>query len=100
MKTVVPMRRPNATLQNYNNNNTSFISEFELPIGVTVSVLSWMVLADYYGAVVLGVFAVVALTGYSIGKIKHYKQPSIVLSCVPASEVRHAENDEQTRKAA
>jgi hypothetical protein len=99
MQTVVPMRRPNATLQNYNN-KTSFIREFELPIGVTVSVLSWMVLADYYGAIVLGMFAVVSLTGYGIGKIKHYKQPSLVLSCVPASEAQHSENEEQIRKAA
>lgn len=99
MKTVVPMRRPNSTLHNYNS-NTSFIREFEFPIGVTVSVLSWMVLAIYFGVIVLGVFAVVSLTGAGIGSFRHFKQPSTVLSCVPASEVQHSENEEQIRKAA
>lgn len=99
MKTVIPMRRPNPTLQTYNN-NTSFIGEFELLAGVTVSVLSWMVVSSYYGAIVLGVFAAVSLTGYGIGKIKHYKQPPRVLSCVPEREVRHSENEEYLCKAA
>ncbi len=100
MKTVVPMRRPNSTLHNYNNGNSSFIREFEFPIGVTVSVLSWMVLALYFGVIVLGVFAVVSLTGIGIGSFQHFKQPSTVLSCVPASELQSSENADEIRKAA
>jgi hypothetical protein len=92
------MRRPNSMLHNYNN--TSFIREFEFPIGVTVSVLAWMVLASYYGVIVLGMFAVVLLTGAVIGSIQHYKQTSTVLSCVPASEVESSEEEGQIRKAA
>lgn len=98
MKTVVPMSRPNTTLHNYNHN--SFITEFEFPIGVTISVLSWMVLAVYFGVIVLAMFAVVSLTGYAIGSFLHQRQSSTILSCVPLSEVQHSENEGQFRKAA
>lgn len=99
MQTVVPMRRPNATLHKYNN-NSGFVREFEFPIGVTVSVLSWIVLAVYFGVIILGVFAVVSIGGIGIGSIKHSKQTSLVQSVVPKSELQFSEQHEQIRKAA
>lgn len=98
MKNVVPMRRPNLSPHNYQHGVS--ISEFEVPLVGIVSVLSWIVLAMYFGVIVLGVFAVVSVTGIGIGSFKHYKQPSPMLSCVPASESRIPEIQQQIRRAA
>jgi hypothetical protein len=93
------MRRPNSTLHK-SKNNVGFIREFEFPVGVTLSVLSWIVLAIYFGVIFLGVFAVVLITGIGIGSFKHSRQPSLVRSCVPASEFRLTETQDWVRKAA
>lgn len=99
MKTIVPMRRPNSSLHNYNNNSGS-IREFEFPLVATVSVLTWIVLAMYFGVIVLGVFGVVYVTGIGIGSYKHSRPPSLVQSCVPERELQPREDREQFRKAA
>lgn len=99
MKKVVPMRAPSSSPLKYNN-NLGFIREFEFPFGVLLSVLAWMVLALYFGVIILGVFGVVSLTGIGVGAIRHSMQPSPVLSCVPASESRIPEIHETIRKAA
>lgn len=99
MNKVTPMRRPKSLPLKYES-NTGFIREFEFPIGVTVSVLSWMVLAVYFGVIVLAVFAAVSITGISVGSFKHSRQESLVQSCVPKSESPVAENQDQFRKAA
>jgi apolipoprotein N-acyltransferase len=99
MKTVVPMRRPNSTLHK-NQNNVSFLKEFEFPFGVTLSVLSWIVFSIYFGVIILGVFAVVLITGIGIGSFKHSRQPSLVQSCVPASEFQLTETQDRVSKAA
>jgi len=100
MKTVVPMRSQNSTLRNYNSNNSGLISEFEFPIGVGVSLLSWIVLAIYFGVIVLGVFAVVWVTGIGIGSFKNSRQASLAQAWVPATELQLTEDQEQIRKAA
>ena len=99
MKTIVPMRRPNSSLHNYNN-DSGHVTEFEIPLAVTVSVLSWIVLAIYFGVIVLGVFGVVYVTGFGIGKYKHSRPPSLVQSCVPVRELQPRQNEDQLRKAA
>ena len=99
MKTIVPMRRPNSSLHNYNNNSGS-IREFQFPLVAAVSVLSWIVLAIYFGVDVLGVFAVVYVSGISIGSYKHSRPPSSVESCVPVRELKPRENQDQFRRAA
>ena len=99
MKTVVPMRRPNSTLHKYNN-TTSFISDFEFPIGVTLTLLAWIVFAIYFGVIILGVSTAVLITGIAIGTFKYSRQPSLVESCVPANEFQLTETVDQIRKAA
>ena len=99
MKTVVPMRRPNSSPHKYNN-HSGLIREFEFPIGVAASVLSWIILAMYFGVIILGVFAVVSLTGIGIGSFRHSRPTSLVQSVVPTSEFQFSEEQEQIRKAA
>ena len=98
MKNVVPMRRPNPSLHDYDHRVSN--REFEVPLAAIVSVLSWIVLAMYFGVIVLGVFAVVSVTGIGIGSFQHYKQPSPMLSFVPLRESRVPEIQEQIRRAA
>ncbi|HSD47466.1 MAG TPA: hypothetical protein VLB87_12640 [Pyrinomonadaceae bacterium] len=99
MKTIVPMRRPNSSLHDFNDNSGS-VREFQFPLVATVSVLSWIVLAIYFGVIVLGVFGVVYVTGIGIGSYKHARPPSLVTSCVPERELQPREVEEQFRKAA
>jgi hypothetical protein len=99
MNKVTPMRRPKSSPLKYES-NAGFIREFEFPIGVTLSVLSWMVLAVYFGAIVLAVFAVVSITGIGIGSFKHSRPESLVLSCVSTNELPLVEEQDQFRKAA
>lgn len=99
MNTLVPMRRPNPSLHKYNN-NSGFIREYEFLFGVTLSLLAWIVFAIYFGVIVLGVFAVVSLTGIGIGSFKHHRQSSLVLSCVPSIESQIHTDRESIRKAA
>jgi hypothetical protein len=98
MKNVVPMRRPNPSLHNYQHRYS--INELEVPLVGIVSVFSWIVLAMYFGVIILGVFAVVSVAGIGIGSFKHYKQPSPMLSCVPSRESRIPEIQQQIRRAA
>ena len=100
MKTVVPMRRPKSSPQLNYNNNSGFIRELELPIGVTLSVLAWIVFAIYFGVIILAVFGVVALTGIGIGSFMHSRQTSLVESVVPQTEFKFRETREHIRKAA
>lgn len=94
MSNVVPMRRPNEPLHNYEHDR-----EIQIPLAAIVSVLSWIVLAIYFGVIVLGVFAVVWVIGIGIGSFEHYKQPSPMLSCVSMSESQRPEI-QQIRRAA
>jgi hypothetical protein len=98
MKNVVPMRRPNSSLHSYDH--LGFIRELNLPIGVTLSVLAWMVFAIYYGVFILGVFVVILIGGIGIGSFKHYRRPSPMLSFVPSRESRIPEVHQQIRRAA
>ena len=98
MNNVVPMRRPQPPLHNYEHRDS--IGELQVPLAAIVSVLSWIVLAMYFGVIVLGVFAVVSVIGIGIGSFQHYKQPSPMLSCVSTSESQMPEIEQQIRRAA
>jgi len=98
MNNVVPMRRPNEPL--HNDEHDGSVREIQFPLAAIVSVLSWIVLAMYFGVIVLGLFAVVWVIGIGIGSFKHYKQPSPMLSCVSMSESQRPEIEQQIRKAA
>lgn len=97
MTNVAPMHRSNPTLHNYNNENPA--REIEFPVGITVSVLSWIVLAVYFGVLVIAVFAAIGITGIGIG-IKHHRHPPQQVSCVPSTRHKIPEIQEQILKAA